>query len=129
LRSGTSSDAIKERLLHGELKQYFRPEFLNRFDGIVLFKALGLEDIKKIAGIMLKRVAKDLESKGIELVIEPAAMDFLASVGFDPDFGARPMRRALQERVENKLAELILSGKVKRRDKVVLGEGGTLTVI
>ncbi|MCX6782103.1 MAG: AAA family ATPase [Candidatus Magasanikbacteria bacterium] len=129
MRAGIASDAIKERLLHGELKQYFRPEFLNRFDGIVLFKALVLDDIKKIAGIMLSRVAKDLEAKGMELVIEDSALDFLASVGFDPEFGARPMRRALQERVENKLAEMILSGLVKRRDKIVLGEGGSLTVV
>ncbi len=129
MREGASSDSIKEHLLHGELKQYFRPEFLNRFDGIVLFKPLDMEDIKKIAGIMLTRVAKDLEAKGIELVVEDTALDFLASVGFDPEFGARPMRRALQERVENKLAELILSGKVSRRGKILLGEGGSLTVI
>lgn len=127
MRAGLSSEAIKERLLHGELKQYFRPEFLNRFDGIVLFKALALNDIKQIARIMLGRVAKDLEEKGIELVIEDGALDFLASVGFDPEFGARPMRRALQERVENKLAELLIAGGLKRRDRVVIGQGGKIS--
>jgi ATP-dependent Clp protease ATP-binding subunit ClpC len=129
LRAGISSEVIKDKLLHGELKQYFRPEFLNRFDGIVLFKALNREDIIQVAGLMIKRVAKDLEVKGIELKIEPAAMEFLADVGFDPEFGARPMRRALQERVENKLAELLLSGKVKRRDTIVIGQGGEIKVL
>lgn len=128
MRAGISSDAIKERLLHGELKQYFRPEFLNRFDGIVLFKPLNREDIKKIAALMLKRLGKDLEAKGIDLQIEPAAVEFLADVGFDPEFGARPMRRAIQERLENKIAELLLSGKLKRRDKVVIQEGGEITI-
>ncbi len=129
LRAGVTSDVIKDKLLHGELKQYFRPEFLNRFDGIVLFKALNREDIIKIAGLMLKRVSKDLEAKGIDLKIEPAAMEFLADVGFDPEFGARPMRRALQEKVENQLAELFLSGKLKRRDTVVIGQGGEIKVV
>ncbi|MFA6424506.1 MAG: ATP-dependent Clp protease ATP-binding subunit [Candidatus Magasanikbacteria bacterium] len=129
LRAGVTSEVIKDKLLHGELKQYFRPEFLNRFDGIVLFKALNREDIIKIAGLMLKRVAKDLEAKGIEIRVEPAAMEFLADVGFDPEFGARPMRRALQEKVENQLAELLLSGKLKRRDTVVIGQGGEIKVV
>lgn len=129
LRSGVSSDAIKDRLLHGELKDYFRPEFLNRFDGIVLFRALQAADIKKIAGLMLKRVAKDLEAKGIELKVEDAALDFFARVGFDPEFGARPLRRALQERVENQLAEGLLSKKISRRDVVVLGAEGKMEVV
>ena len=128
MKAGLSSEAIKERLLHGELAQYFRPEFLNRFDGIVLFKSLDREAIKKIAGFMLKRVAKDLDAKGVQLEVQDAALDFLAEVGFDPQFGARPMRRALQERVENKLAELLLSGKLKRKDVVVIGAGGEVRV-
>lgn len=128
LHAGLSSEAIKERMLHGELGQYFRPEFLNRFDGIVLFKSLDREAIKKVAGMMLKRVAKDLEAKGVELKIEEGALEFLADVGFDPDFGARPMRRAIQERIENRLAELVLSGKLGRQDIVVVGAGGEVRV-
>ncbi|MBU1613129.1 ATP-dependent Clp protease ATP-binding subunit, partial [Patescibacteria group bacterium] len=129
LRAGIPSDSIKEKLLHGELQQYFRPEFLNRFDGIVLFKALEREDIKKIAALMLKRLAKDLEAKGMELVVEDSAIDFLADVGFDKEFGARPMRRAIQEKIENRLAELLLAGKLKRKDKIVLGRGGEISVM
>ncbi|MFH1291880.1 MAG: ATP-dependent Clp protease ATP-binding subunit [bacterium] len=128
IRAGTSSEIIKEKLLHGQLNQNFRPEFLNRFDGVVLFKALELDDIKKIAGLMLKRVAKDLESKGIEMRVEEPALEFLAQAGFDPEFGARPMRRVLQDRIENKLAELLLSGKLKRRETIVIGEKGKLRV-
>lgn len=128
MMAGISSEAIKERLLHGELAQYFRPEFLNRFDGIVLFKGLDRDAIRQIAGLMLKQVAKSLEEKGIELKIEEAALDFLGAVGFDPEFGARPMRRAIQERVENRLAELLLSGKLGRRDTVVVGEEGEVRV-
>ncbi len=129
MRAGTASEKIKEKLLHGELGNYFRPEFLNRFDGIVLFKAIGHEDIKKIAGLMLKRVAKDLEAKGIEMEVKDIALEYLADVGFDPEFGARPMRRAIQERVENNLAELLLSGKLQRRDKVVIEDGGDLRIL
>lgn len=128
MRTGLSSDAIKDRLLHGELKDYFRPEFLNRFDGIVLFKPLEVAGIKKIAGLMLQRVARDLEVKGIMLKVDDAALDFFAKVGFDPEFGARPLRRALQERVENQLAELLLTGKVGRRDAITLGAEGKITV-
>ncbi len=62
------------------------------------------------------------------MFIEEQELDFLADIGFDPEFGARPMRRAIQERIENKLAELILSGKLNRRDKVIIGEGGKIEV-
>lgn len=126
IKAGLSLEAIKERLLHGELKEYFRPEFLNRFDGIVLFRALTFSDMKKIVALMLGRIVKDLEEKGIEMVIEEEALDFLAGIGFDPEFGARPLRRALQERVENKLAEMLLSKQLKRRDKIAIGKGGEI---
>lgn len=128
LRNGLGIDIIKDRLLHGELKDYFRPEFLNRFDGIVLFKPLALEDIEKIVVLMIKHIAKDLDAKGIELVATKEAVEFFATSGFDPDFGARPLRRVLEEKVENKLAELILSGKIGRRSVVTIGEEGEMSV-
>lgn len=128
LREGQTVEQIREEFIRGELKKYYRPEFLNRFDGIVMFRSLMREEIKMIAKLMLKRVAKDLEQRGVELRVEDAALEALAVAGFDPEFGARPMRRVIQERVENKLAELILSGKLQRRDVVVLGEGASLFV-
>ncbi|HAT03857.1 MAG TPA: hypothetical protein DCS29_03750 [Candidatus Magasanikbacteria bacterium] len=128
MNQGVDLEVIRDHLIRGELKQYYRPEFLNRFDGIVLFKALTREETKQIAGLMLKRVGKDLEARGVELRVEDAALEALADVGFDPEFGARPMRRAIQDRVENYLAELVLQGKLQRRDVIILGEGCQIKV-
>lgn len=127
-RNGVSHEALLNQLLHGELKQYFKPEFLNRFDGIILFNPLTRADIKKIAGLMFARIAKSVEEKGVELQATDEALEFLADVGYDPEFGARPMRRALQEKVENKLAELFLQGKLKRGSTAVVGAGGEVTI-
>ncbi|OIO18667.1 MAG: hypothetical protein AUJ23_03210 [Candidatus Magasanikbacteria bacterium CG1_02_32_51] len=122
MNDGVDLDVIKDHLIHGELMQYYRSEFLNRFDGIVLFRALNREEIKQIASLMLKGVAKDLEARGVELRVEDAALEALVDVGFDAEFGARPMRRAIQDKVENQLAELILQNKLQRRDTIILGE-------
>jgi ATP-dependent Clp protease ATP-binding subunit ClpB len=117
-------ETVHDQLLKGELSKYYRPEFLNRFDGVVLFRPLQKEQIKHIAKLMLNVVAKDLEKRGVELRVEDSALEALAVIGFDPVFGARPMRRAIQDRVENALAQFILEGKLGRRDVVVLdGEG------
>lgn len=129
IASGAGHEEILNKLLHGELKNYFRPEFLNRFDGIILFNALSHADIKKIAGLMLAGIAKDLEQKAVRLEISDTALDFFADVGFDPEFGARLMRRTLQEKVENKLAELFLRGELKRGATVMLGAGGDIAVL
>lgn len=126
---GIGLEAIRQQLIRTELKKYYKPEFLNRFDGIVLFKPLSRYEIKKIAGLMLKRVAKDLaEKRGVELKVEDGALEALADVGFDPEFGARPMRRAIQDKVESQLAELILQNQLARKDMVVVGEGLTMKI-
>lgn len=125
IRNNVPIAEIREKLLREKLHEYFRPEFLNRFDGVVVFTPLQKNDVKQIAGILLKRVAKDMEERGIEFVVSEAGLQFLADVGYDPEFGARPMRRAIQEHVENVLAELVLSRKLERRDRVVFdGEAG-----
>lgn len=128
IAQGMPTEKIRQALLRGELKKYYRPELLNRFDAVVLFTPLNREEIKQVAGLMLKRVAKDLEQRGVALRVEEAALEALSVTGFDPEFGARPMRRAIQEQVENKLAELILSNKLNRRDTVVLGAGAEIRV-
>ena len=115
-------------MIGGELKKYYRPELLNRFDAIVLFTPLSRSDIKQVAKLMLKRVGSDLEQRGVALRVLDAALEALSLAGFDPEFGARPMRRAIQEQVENKLAELILGDQLKRRDTVVIGEGAEIRV-
>lgn len=129
LQAGIELEQIRDSLIRTELKQYYRPEFLNRFDGIVLFRSLQREEIKEIAKRMLQRLGSRLEEeRGVQIRIDAAALESLADVGFDPEFGARPMRRAIQDRVENGLAEFILSGRLNRRDTIVIGEGLELRV-
>ena len=127
-KNGVAHEVLLNQLLHGELKQYFRPEFLNRFDGIILFNPLTRADIKKIAGNMFAGIAKSMEEKSVQLRATDEALEFLAAAGFDSEFGARPMRRVLQEKVENKLAELFLQGKLKRGSTVTVGAGGEIVI-
>ncbi|MBF8280451.1 MAG: hypothetical protein HW383_224 [Candidatus Magasanikbacteria bacterium] len=128
LQQGVGNEQIKTALIHSELKQYFRPEFLNRFDAIVLFKPLLKEQIVQIARLMLGRLARTLEQKGIILEVTPAALEEIAAAGFDPIFGARPLRRVIQDRVENKIADVMLRGEVKRKDVIFVDAGGRVTV-
>ncbi|HHT68833.1 MAG TPA: ATP-dependent Clp protease ATP-binding subunit [Firmicutes bacterium] len=103
-----------------ELKRAFRPEFLNRVDEVVVFHALNKVHIGEIVEIMLKELRKQLQEMDIALTITDQAKELLTNKGFDPDFGARPLRRAIQRYIENPLAEEILKG--------TFGEGGTITV-
>lgn len=128
LRNNVSIEEIGEILLREKLKTSFRPEFLNRFDGLIVFKPLKKEEIQQIARLMLKKLGKTLEKKGINFRVTEAAIRELAEAGFDPLFGARPLRRAIQDRVENLLADFLLKGKVGRRDTLVLEKGGILKV-
>jgi ATP-dependent Clp protease ATP-binding subunit ClpC len=98
---------MKEKLL-GELKKKFRPEFLNRIDAVVVFHPLSREHIRKIVDLMLVGPIKQLELKGIRMEVTDAAKDFLGDKGYDKVFGARPLRRAIQDRIEDKLAEELL---------------------
>ncbi|MDO8617857.1 MAG: ATP-dependent Clp protease ATP-binding subunit [Candidatus Uhrbacteria bacterium] len=127
--AGTLLEQIKTTLLERELKGIFRPEFLNRFDGIIVFKPLTLDDVTQIAWLMIGSLAKGLEDReGITFRAEDAAVEELAKAGFDPLFGARPLRRKIQERVDNALADLLLRKEVARRDIIVLEPGGHLRV-
>ena len=128
LRKNMSIEDIKEVLLQEKLKSHFRPEFLNRFDGLIVFKTLGKIEIQKIAKLLLNKLSKQLESKGITFQATEEAIQELAEAGFDPAFGARPLRRTIQDRVNNLLANFLLTGKVGRRDVVVLEKGGNLRV-
>lgn len=124
LRQGLSIDAIKDRLLNVELKPYFRPEFLNRFDGIVVYKPLAQTEVETIARLMLDKISKRLEDKhGIIFEVTGEAVTELAAAGFDPVFGARPLRRVIQEKVEDALTNLLLAKKIGRRDRVILEAG------
>ncbi len=108
-----------ESLVMSELKQSFKPEFLNRLDDIVIFNALGQEQIVDIVDIFFKDISKKVEQRDIELVLTPEAKLYIAEAGFDPVYGARPLKRALYEIVEDRLADLILEGKVAEGSKVL----------
>ncbi len=128
IREGAGVEAIKDELINKELKPYFRPEFLNRFDNIVVFKPLGLPEVIQIVDLMLQQVAKRLALKGVRLEASQEAKEELAKTGYDPVFGARPLRRAIQDTVDNALATYLLQGKIGRRDVAVLEPGGHISV-
>lgn len=113
LKKGLSMEEI-ESLLKDRLLEVFRPELLNRFDSVVVFRTLKPEHVKAIAGLMLGKVKKKMKAKKIELSFTPEVVERLAKLGFDPQFGARPLRRVIQSKVEDSLAEMILSGKLER---------------
>ncbi len=102
----------------GELKRTFRPEFLNRVDDIIVFHPLSEENIRSIVGIMLNVLVKRLEQNSITLEISDEVKSFMAKKGFDPVFGARPLRRSIQSMIEDRLAEEMLEGQVKAGDTV-----------
>lgn len=112
-----------------ELKKTFRPEFLNRIDDIIVFHQLEQEHIKKIALIMMDKLIERLKANGIDIEITERATAILAKEGFDPVFGARPLRRAIQSKVEDKLAEEMLEGKIKPGDNVKIDGVGDEIVI
>jgi len=112
-------EKMKENLL-GELKKTFRPEFLNRVDGVVVFHSLTREQIRKIVDLMLTSVTQQLSEKGIKLEVTDAVKDFIGEKGYDEVFGARPLRRVIQDRLEDKLSEDLLRGKFQSGDTVVV---------
>lgn len=112
-------DKMKEKVL-GEVKKTFRPEFLNRIDATVVFHSLTKEHIRKIVDLMLSQTIDSVKERNITLEITEAAKDFLGDKGYDPVFGARPLRRTIQEMVENQLSEALLHGDFLPGDTVVV---------
>jgi len=121
-------ERMKEKLLD-ELKKTFRPEFLNRIDGVVVFHALTKEHIRKIVDLMLAQVSQQLAEKGIKLEVTDAAKDFLGEKGYDEVFGARPLRRVIQDMVEDKLSESLLRGKFRPEDTAIVDLEGEEIVV
>ncbi|PAF50587.1 AAA family ATPase [Helicobacter sp. 13S00477-4] len=126
LTSNIASDKIIElkdekqiqKAVNEELKKYFKPEFLNRLDDIIIFNPLDLKGIAEIVDIMFAHISKKVSEKGIKLQLTQKAKEFIAKVGFDPVYGARPLKRALYEEIEDRLAELILEDKLKEGNNV-----------
>jgi ATP-dependent Clp protease ATP-binding subunit ClpB len=119
---GQDSDAVRDQVM-AVVRANFRPEFLNRIDEIILFHRLKRSDMTKIVDIQMARLAKLLEDRKITIVLEPSARDWLAEKGYDPAYGARPLKRVIQKSVQDPLSELILSGRTKDGEKVVISAG------
>jgi ATP-dependent Clp protease ATP-binding subunit ClpB len=121
---GENEDTDKVRdLVMAEVRAHFRPEFLNRVDEIILFHRLKREHMGRIVDIQMLRLQKLLEDRKITLTLEPKGREWLAEKGYDPAYGARPLKRVIQKSVQDPLAELILSGKIKDGEKVVISAG------
>jgi ATP-dependent Clp protease ATP-binding subunit ClpB len=125
---GAAYEAMK-LAVQDELRRHFRPEFLNRVDEIVVFHALRSEHLKRILDIQLNQLRKRLDLRHVTLELTSAARDYLIHVGYEPDFGARPLKRAIQRELETRLARALLDGSVREGQHVVAGmEGGELVV-
>lgn len=116
-----------EKRIREELKNSFRPEFLNRIDESIVFHSLGEKELSEIVKLMANNIVKRLEDLDIHVKVTPAAIQVIAKAGFDPEYGARPIRRAIQKEIEDRLSEEILSGAIKYGDHVMLGaRNGTI---
>ena len=132
LTSNIASDKImefkdpvdREKAVMDELKLNFKPEFLNRLDDIVIFNPLGLEEIKEIVEIMLGDLKERLTQRDISIELSEKAKEFLAKAGFDPVYGARPLKRAIYEYVEDRIADMILSDQIKEGDTIIIDSNG-----
>jgi len=122
---GSDEDAHNNQRVQGnidsDLRKTFSPEFLNRIDEIITFKALDREDISRIVDILLADVSHRLRNLEIEFDFTKACKDFLCDVGYDPQMGARPLRRAIQKHVEDPLSEKLLRGEVASKSRMVIG--------
>ncbi len=124
LLNGDYSEEQKRELLEAELKKHFRPEFLNRITEIVVFRPLGMDEIKEIVDLELQTVRKALSEKNIELEVDESAREFLAKEGYSEEFGARPLKRTIERLVANELSRMIISGDLKENSKVKIASDG-----
>ena len=117
---GESRESVKNAVMT-EVREHFRPEFINRIDEIVIFNSLGSEAIRRIAGIQLKSLQARVAAQDVTLEVTDEAMAELAEVGFDPHYGARPLKRAIQDHIENRLAMVMLEGSAGPGDTIRVG--------
>ena len=112
------------------VQQFFKPEFVNRIDEMVVFSSLTIEDLSKIVLLQLDDVAKRLREKNLTLVVDQGASRLLATKGYDPDFGARPLKRVIQHDVVDEIAKKILEGQFREGDVILIqkGEGDVLII-
>jgi ATP-dependent Clp protease ATP-binding subunit ClpB len=115
---GENQQAARNRVMD-ELRKTFRPEFLNRVDEIIIFRNLSADDLKKIVEIQAGFLLRMLADRKIEITLTDGLKEFIAKAGFDPSYGARPLKRALQNYIQNPLASKILAGEIKEGDRVL----------
>jgi ATP-dependent Clp protease ATP-binding subunit ClpB len=128
MASGEITEQARAAVLR-EMRQHFRPEFLNRVDDIVLFKPLTLEEIKQIVDLLTAELRKRLADRNIQLELSDATREFVARKGFDPVYGARPLRRFLQHELETRIGRALVAGNVLEGATIrVAMEGESLTV-
>lgn len=120
-KSSTDDYQAMSEQIKGRLKQTFRPEFLNRIDEVVIFHSLNKEQLHEIVKLMTREVIDRIKEQGIKLKLTPAAIDVVAKAGFDPEYGARPIRRAVQSEIEDRLSEALLEGKITEGATVTIG--------
>jgi ATP-dependent Clp protease ATP-binding subunit ClpB len=122
---GQLAEGVKRQVME-TLRQHFRPEFLNRIDEVIFFHTLGLEHMKTIVDIQIRGLLKRLEDRKIHVELTEAAKAFLVSEGYDPSYGARPLKRTIQRRVLDPLAMRVLEGEFREGDRVTVdvGENG-----
>jgi len=122
-RLGAESKEEHKRMrrdVESELRSTFRPEFLNRIDEIIIFQALTQEQLLDIVDLEVRKVAQRIAAQGISIELTPKAREWLATEGYDPQFGARPLRRVIQHTVENPLAKRLLAGEFRAGDVVLV---------
>ena len=112
------SDEYSSSVIQNALKKAFAPEFLNRIDDVIVFSSLNQEDIHKIIELELSALVQRIETNGYKIIINPEAKEFIAQKGFDPQYGARPLKRAIQKYIEDGLAEEIISGRILEGDQI-----------
>jgi ATP-dependent Clp protease ATP-binding subunit ClpC len=125
----TEPDAgLSDELMH-DLREIFRPEFLNRIDAIITFRRLQRDHLRQIVELLLEQTRRRLRAQEIAITFTPAAIDWIADRGYQPEFGARPMRRAIQRDVDNTLSNMLLAGELPAGSTAAVDtEGGDLTI-
>lgn len=123
-RDGELEESLAYQEMHKKLteslKRVFRPEFINRVDSVIVFRALSKEDIEQIVELELVKVGERLEEHEILLKVTPEALDLLADLGYDPEMGARPLKRVIQQQIEDNLSDALLSGEFNDGDNIIV---------
>ena len=119
---GQDTDAVRDQVM-GVVRAAFRPEFLNRIDEIILFHRLKKNEMTRIVDIQMTRLQKLLDERKITIALDAGAREWLAEKGWDPAYGARPLKRVIQKSVQDPLAEMILAGTIKDGEKVTVSAG------